>query len=332
MWTYFWSNFFLVSDWQIGRKLAHVYFNAHLHLTSAIFFSFSRSKSWNLANFLHSRAKKETKFIPILLFFSSSCHSFCFAISFTFLSASEILKVFCTQARNVHERAKWVRERAKKFKYISHLTWLCVTGCNRRKNSGEKVHHDYCQNVVKLQIFCGSLTVSFLASSLMVINRHLWHSLFANRFTASSTIGRCLIRQSGLFFTSFGRHYEWDFNLNHTIHQSSDLCVVRFTSVRVKKNDSLGILTSVNCTLLKTPHRHWYWYCHEMKFTANHLLNVMWRMLNVYRYSYGGIYDYPNKWIHRRPPNRTAGNSINCEITRDINNCDARTNKSKLMQ
>lgn len=139
------SEVISVFDWQIDWKL--VRFKSSIH----IFIWLRRAESWNLD------IQQETKFISIPFFFSSSCHSFCFAISFTFLSASEKLKVFCIQARKVHE---WVSERDFNTFHIWH--WLCVTGCNRR-NGGEKVHHDYCQNVVKLQI---SWIVFFLLSPL----------------------------------------------------------------------------------------------------------------------------------------------------------------------
>lgn len=89
-------------------------------------------------------------------------------------------------------------------------------------------------------------------SSLMVINCHLWHSLFANRFTASSNRRPVFNSAKWISYIFYQRHCEWDFNLNHTSHQRSDLLGestkqrIRFTSSTVNQSDSLDTTAAVN--------------------------------------------------------------------------------------
>lgn len=123
------EQFSFLIDKSVGGLSARFSFcvDAHLHLISHLgrlcrFFCGRKVEVWQIFC-IHSQQVKNTRnriYFILLHLPSHRVIRFVLRISFTFLSASEKLKVFCIRARNARKSER--EKRKKMLKYISHLT------------------------------------------------------------------------------------------------------------------------------------------------------------------------------------------------------------------
>lgn len=192
--------------------------NAHLHLTFwESFFLVEKSKFGEFLA-LHRR-----KCISIAFSFGRAI-PFCFATSFTFLSGLRKIEGILYPS----EKCMYDETAAKRCLNTFHIWHDCVSRDvigERWRKGASRLPPNCCQSTDFMRSVHSRFTPD--ADKLSFVTFPFRKSLhdFFNRPAFNSAIW---ISQLS------GRHCEWDFNLHHMIHHSSDLLGVRFTSSKAE--------------------------------------------------------------------------------------------------